>query len=187
MGHDALVSRLVEMVSATGWLMDALQAASTCVEVPWCIGAGTIRELVWDDLHGFAGRLPDDVDLAFFDAAASASAELGIAEQLRQLQPLVPWDVVNQAKAHLLSKNSKDLPFSSLGDAVAAWPETATAVGVWWEPGTGLRVLAPLGLSDLFGAILRASRQLRDPAVFLERYRIKRWPERYPKVQLRQP
>jgi hypothetical protein len=185
--EHALAAKLVELVSGTAWLIDALRVVNACVESPWCIGAGTVRGLVWDHLHGHAVTLPEDVDVAFFEARANASLDRELAERLTQRLPGLRWDVVNQANAHLFSGNPEALPFLSLDDAVAAWPETATAVGVWWEPGDGVRVLAPWGLADLFDGVLRASPKLRDPRAFLERCRAKRWLEKYPKVRLVQP
>jgi hypothetical protein len=167
--------------------MDALRAVNPCVESLWCIGAGTVRGLVWDHVYGYAAALPEDVDVAFFEAGASASLDRELAARLAQLQPRLRWDVVNQASAHLFSDRPEAAPFLSLADAIGAWPETATAVGVWWEPDAGVRVLAPLGLADLFDGILRASPKLRDQGVFLDRCRAKRWLERYPQVQLVQP
>jgi uncharacterized protein len=61
MNQHALEAKLVELVDVTGWLMDALRAVNACVGSPWCIGAGTIRGLVWDHLYGYAAALPEDV------------------------------------------------------------------------------------------------------------------------------
>src|SRR5690349_12004829 len=86
---QALEAKLVELVSASGWLMDALRAVNTCVDSPWCIGAGTIRGLVWDHVHEYAAGLPEDVDVAFFEAGANASVDRELAAQLARLQPLL--------------------------------------------------------------------------------------------------
>jgi hypothetical protein len=43
----------------------------------------------------------------------------------------------------------------STEEAVATWPETATCVAVRLLPDGGLRVVAPFGLEDLFGQVLR--------------------------------
>ena len=179
----ALYATLVELVSTTDWLMQALNAVCSSIDVPWCIGAGAIRTCVWDHLHGYPVRVPDDVDVAFFDAATGVSEERRIAEGLTEALPGWQWDVVNQAHAHKLSKRADASAFLCLEDAIACWPETATAVGVYMRSSGTLHVLAPHGLSDLFGLVLRVSPRLRDGDVFERRRCDKRWHERWPRVR----
>lgn len=180
----SLRARLAELVRATNWLMDALRAVRGSVDAPWCIGAGAIRTSVWDHLHGYPMSVPDDVDVAFFDPGTPAAEDHRIAEKLIELQPRWQWDVVNQAHAHTLSGIRERKAFLSLGDAIACWPETATAVGVWLNQSEELHVVAPHGLRDLFGLVLRVSPRLRDFDVFEQRCFSKRWRERWPMVTI---
>jgi hypothetical protein len=86
------------------------------------IGAGFLRNAVWDMLHG---RRPEvaalaDLDVIFHDAAnldpkaeAVWEARLGAALSL-------PWSVTNQARMH--GRNSH-APYEDVSDAIAHWPE----------------------------------------------------------------
>ena len=61
---------------------------------------------------------------------------------------------------------SASAPIASLEAGIAAWPETATCVGVSLGRDDALRILCPHGLSDLYALILRPSPALADPALF---------------------
>lgn len=152
---------------------------------PWCIGAGAIRNLVWDHLHGFLSVAPDDVDLVFFDPRMPPEWDTHIALTLKQGTGDIRWDVVNQAHVHTWNAiRSPATPFGSLEDAMRAWPETATAVGVNLGPSDELQVVAPLGLEDLFGLFLRPSPYLRNPQAFTERVSNKQFQRRWPNLRL---
>ncbi|WP_278044437.1 nucleotidyltransferase family protein [Achromobacter xylosoxidans] len=45
--------QLFDLVETSEQLMAALRAVRRLGLPSWCIGAGTIRSLVWDTLHGF--------------------------------------------------------------------------------------------------------------------------------------
>lgn len=63
-----LHARLIDIVRQSAWFMAALSAVRDLGLDCWCIGAGAVRNLVWDTLHGFdtPSSLPD-VDVAHFD------------------------------------------------------------------------------------------------------------------------
>jgi hypothetical protein len=76
--QDNLLQRIF---LANGWFMSLLRAARA-VDLPdWFVGAGVIRNIVWDHLLGYAIPTPPaDVDVVFFDphdlsAARDAAAE----------------------------------------------------------------------------------------------------------------
>ena len=53
-GQEALAARLRAIARATPWCMQALQAVQQLGLPHCCIGAGAVRTLVWDALHGYA-------------------------------------------------------------------------------------------------------------------------------------
>lgn len=55
--HDAEASGM----HPAGRLMTALRSVRALGLGSWCIGAGAIRNLVWDTLHGFAPTVSEDV------------------------------------------------------------------------------------------------------------------------------
>src|SRR5947199_6085427 len=69
--QSAPEARLREIVWSCSWMRSALEAARDVAAPDWLIGAGAIRRLVWDRLHGVTEpALPDDLDLVFFDQAS---------------------------------------------------------------------------------------------------------------------
>src|SRR3954463_2967085 len=144
--------------------MAALEAARDVEPPDWLIGAGAVRTAVWDRLHGYDEPTPlRDLDVAFYDAAdLSEARERAIEEALRARLPGVPWEARNQAAVHLWYERKFGFevePFASTAEAIATWPETATAVAVRLNEDDDLMVVAPCGLGDLLGMVHR-----RNPA-----------------------
>lgn len=148
------------------------------------IGAGFVRDAVWDHLHGYAlSPLTGDVDVVWFDSEhCSPEHDLDLEDKLRQQLPSVDWSVKNQARMH---QRNNDNPYTSTGNALLHWPETATAVAVRLGS-TGLDITAPYGLSDLFELRLRPTPDFEREKFdsFKQRVMTKRWMERYPGLQL---
>ena len=187
-GHaHALEARLRELARSSAWFAPALRAVRDLELASWCIGAGAVRNLVWDDLHGYArpSSLPD-LDVAYFDADdLTSETDLVLQRRLVEALPGIAWEVTNQAAVHRWFEayfGYAVAPLNSLPEAIAAWPEYATSVGVWLGPDDEIGVIAPLGLDDLFNCIVR-----RNPArVSVETYRSrvqqKNYTARWPRV-----
>lgn len=151
--------------------------------LPDCwIGAGFVRNAVWDVLHD---RAPDcallnDVDVVFFDGAdASRRRDDAIEGKLRLTCPGVPWSVNNQARMH--ARNNDD-PYADTSAAIARWPETATAVAARFTGGR-VELLAPHGVDDLLNLIVRPTPAFAARHdVVDERLRTKGWLSRWPRL-----
>jgi hypothetical protein len=165
-------------------MMRLLQAVEE-LTLPDCwIGAGFIRNAVWDAMHG---RVPNcallnDVDVVFFDRVnASATRDEAIAAGLTARTPNVPWSVKNQARMHV---RNREAPYSDTASAIARWPETATAVAARLSKGH-VELLAPHGVDDLVGLIVRPT-----PAFMLRqqecarRVSSKNWQARWPRLRI---
>jgi uncharacterized protein len=163
----------------------ALQVVAEC-GLPDCwIGAGFIRNPVWDHLHGYAESAPSgDVDVIWFPSVPTlAEVDLRVEQELRAAMPELRWSVKNQARMHL---RNGDMPYTSVADAMRHWPETATAVAVRLVPSGLIEVNAPFGLNDLFTLRLRPTPafQTTKHPIFVDRVSSKRWIERYPLLYL---
>jgi uncharacterized protein len=166
--------------------MRALVAARSLRLPSWCIGAGAVRNLVWDHLHGYtAPSALSDVDLAYFAPHEAPDHERVHQQALAGRFPELPWEVTNQAHVHLWFEQHFGhavAPLASLSEAVASWPEYATSVGVTLlEDGT-LTVVAPHGLEDLFALRVRRNPRRVSVATYRERVATKRYTERWPRV-----
>jgi hypothetical protein len=153
------------------------------LSLPDCwIGAGFVRNAVWDPLHGNVAEVPGDVDVAWFDAVCAAPArDAAIEAHLCEVDPRVRWDVKNQARMHV---RNGDAPYRNVEAAIACWPETATAVAVRKHDGR-LELIAPYGIDDLTGLIVRPTPAFLHKAdIIARRVREKGWRARWPRLRM---
>ena len=178
---------LISLVRQSTWLVSALTAVRELNLESWCIGAGAIRNLVWDALHECAQPSAlSDVDVAHFDVSnlyseRDAELQLHVKEKL----PHVPWEVTNQASVHLWFESyfgHPVPPLTSLTEAVGTWPEYATSVGLTLLPDGAIEVIAPHGLDDLFDMVVRRNPTRVSIETYRQRVIEKRYAERWPKV-----
>lgn len=177
--------RLVALMRADALRMAALQVVAALFLPDGWIGAGFVRDAVWDHLHGFPPTPPrGDVDILWFgDAGCGPDEDAEIEAQLRVRMPSLDWSVKNQVRMH---RRNGDRPYQSVTDAMAHWPESATAVAVRLTGGDVLEVSAPFGLDDLYALRLVPTAEFatakRD--LFDARVRAKDWLARYPQLSL---
>ena len=181
--------RLIEIVRDTSWLHRALVAARSLQLRDWCIGGGAVRNAVWDALAGYGEpTIPTDIDVAYFDAGdVSQEHDDMLQRELALREPDHPWEVTNQAGVHLWFEQIFGYsvePLLSLEEAVATWPETATSVAVTLTAEGELHVIAPLGLSDLFGMVVRRNPRRVSIDTYRKRTAEKRYAERWSRVRI---
>lgn len=184
-----LEARLISIASSSAWFMDALRAVQTLQLSSCCIGAGAVRNLVWDALSG--KHEPSDladVDVAYFDAAdMSPERDQHLQRTLMALRPDVPWEVTNQAGVHLWFADyfgHPVQPVNTLAEAVATWPEYATSVGISMDEAGALDVIAPLGLDDLFSMTVRHNPKRASVANYRARIVQKKYRDRWSEVTI---
>lgn len=153
--------------------------------LPDCwIGAGFVRNAVWDHLHGLPPLLATgDVDVVWFDRdRASSDEDRRIEDTLASAAPGIAWSATNQARIH--GRNG-DPPYVSTEDALRHWPETATAVALRLTD-DGLDVLAPFGLDDLFSLVVRPTPAFTADRLSVVRARMheKQWLQRWPRLKV---
>ena len=185
--HPALqhTEALVRLVASSDQLMTALRCVRTLDLRSWCIGAGMVRNLVWDALHGFSTSAPADVDVVHFDTQAAQEVDDELERRLRALMPGLNWEVTNQAQVHRSFESVRGRivpPLRSLEEGISTWPEIATCVGVYLAADESVRVIAPHGLDDLFELRIRHNPSRASAADFRERVRSKGFQERWPRL-----
>lgn len=169
--------------------MMILRMVRRCDPPDWLVGAGVIRNLVWDHLHCYSQpNLPRDIDVAFFDPAdLSPERDAAVTAQLTAVMPNLEWEATNQAAVHLwyMEKFGKVVPpLTSSAAAIATWPETATCTAVRLRPDDSLHIVAPFGLEDLFQMLLRRNPARVTQAQFQQRLRDKQIRQKWPQVRV---
>jgi len=183
--HDHLTA----LARESRWIMDALFAVRSLGLSSWCIGAGAVRNLVWDALHDRTEPSElADIDVAYFDAGCLASQQdKDLQAQLAAALPGLPWEVTNQAAVHLWFEGyfgHPVPPLESLEDAVASWPEYASSVGLRLERNDSITVIAPHGLEDLFACVVRRNPVRVSINTYRQRVEQKRYAARWPGVRV---
>ena len=178
---------LARLVASSDQLMSALRCVRTLGLRSWCIGAGAVRSLAWDALHGFDPSVPADVDVVHFDPGAAPEMDGELDRRLRALMPGLNWDVTNQAHVHRWFETHLGRtvpPLGSLDEGISTWPEFATCVGVSLADDGSIHVIAPHGLDDLFELRVRHNPSRASKDEFNERVRSRRLRERWPRLTL---
>ncbi|WP_154135425.1 nucleotidyltransferase family protein [Herbaspirillum sp. CAH-3] len=180
---DPLIRRLQQLIAADAHRLHLLRAVRSLALPDAWIGAGFVRNAVWDALHGRPAQVPhSDIDVIWFDPLHSSPEH--DAQQEARLAALCPgpqWSVRNQARMHL---RNGDAPYANAIDALRYWPETATAVAVRLTEQGGIEVAAPLGLQDLWQGLLRPAGAFahRKKAQFAARVGERGWLQRWPQL-----
>ena len=175
---------VLELVKSDPWMMEALFIAKSLDLKDWVIGAGFVRNKVWDHLSGkkAVGVDTPDVDLVYYDPEGNdEKADEELSKELLERTGF-NWEIVNEAYAH---KWHGIVPYESTEDAISKWPETATAIGVTLADSGQLRLIAPYGIDDLVNFIVRPTPIfLNSIDVLEERVRKKQWLEKWPEIKI---
>lgn len=146
------------------------------------LGGGAIRNLVWGAITGRHSRL-EDFDLVYFDSDKLDQLEDRRLERNIRMSfsRVVSVSVRNQARMHIENGEPKR---HSLYDAIANWPETATAIAVRLNATGTLEFIAPHGFGDLLNMVVRPTEfHLRNPHAFERRRMAKRWNAVWPELE----
>lgn len=182
-------TRLATIARESEWFWPALVAVRSLNLSSWCIGAGAVRNLVWDSLHDFhTPSALSDIDVAHFDASdLSAGSDAEIQRRLSNVYQFGQWEVTNQAAVHTWFEAAFGHPVSplvSLEDAVASWPEFATSVGLTLRDDDSIGVIAPYGLDDLFAMVVRRNPMRVSVDTYRKRIEQKQYQKRWPHVTI---
>ena len=182
------LQRVTEILASDPTFVAHLRAARSLGLASWCLGGGALRAVVWSRLTGRPLPPPRDLDLAYFDPHdLSTDTEQRLEARLAQLEPGAPWEVRNQARMHLWheARTGEVVPaVASLSEGLSVWPEPCTAVGAFLDTADKLHVVAPLGLEDLLGMVVRPHLLRISATAWRQRARKKRWTDRWPEVRV---
>jgi hypothetical protein len=153
------------------------------------IGAGFVRNRVWDTLVGRSTRTErDDVDVVYHDAGdPDGDRENEIEARLAALVPGVIWQPRNQRRMHLF-RDKGDAPYRDTEDALRYWLETPTAIAARLTDDRRIELLAPYGLDDLLTLTCRPTPAgLRRADDYRRRLASKGWRQRWPEARFLEP
>ena len=189
MEEEIYRQELIHLIRSTPWLMSILETVRWCNAPEWLVGAGVMRNLVWDHLHQYQTPTPlADVDVIFFDLQdVRPERDRMVQQQLAQQLPHVPWEATNQAAVHLWYEDVFGFSVPALHsseEAVGTWPETATSVAVRLLSTDEISIVAPCGLTDLFNMVVRRNPCRVTREQFVQRLHSKQILRKWPCVQV---
>lgn len=162
-------------------MMNILHTAEKLNLPNWLIGAGFIRNKVWDYLHERTETKINDIDLVYFDNNRKEELEDKKLEEKLKTETTFDWEIVNII--HWRSSDGISRQYKNPEDLIASWPETATAVGIRLE-NKKLELVAPYGIEDLVNLIVRPSPKFKEGIKRVkERMETKKWLEKWPKLK----
>jgi uncharacterized protein len=178
-------SRVLAAIAGDPMRMELLEAVRSLALPDCAIGAGFVRNRVWDVAHGNAETPLADVDVLFHDPSDVSREREELLEQELGRLANAPWSVKNQARMHL---RNGDRPYRSTEDAISFWLETPTCVAVKLSAAGELELIAPYGVDDLVTMIVRPTPRGREkPEAYRDRVRAKQWQRTWPKLVLLDP
>lgn len=174
---------ILNLIKQDKWMMDVLRIAEKQNLKDWLVGAGFVRDKVWDHLHGYKreGVETPDIDLVYFDVNGNdRKADEALSKKLKD-ETKMEWEIVNESYAHVWNNLP---PYTSTEDAVAHWPEIATCIGVTVKDGE-LQLIAPHGIDDLVNLIVRVSPLFPEGVdIVKKRVENKKWLQNWPKLRV---
>jgi len=153
----------------------------------WYLGAGCIAQTVWNMHHGFdLIHGIKDYDLVYYDSPdITQEGEKLYIKKGRDCFRDLPIEIKNEARVHLWYEKHFGYsikPYKSIEEAINTWPTTATSVAVKYDNKGEFIVIAPYGLNDLFGMIVRPNKTQITKKIYLEK--VERWERIWPKLTI---
>lgn len=177
---------ITDLIGSDAWMMDVLRAAEELNLPDWWIGAGFLRNKVWDSITGVVSKPTRDVDLVYFNTDdALPETDWSYDILMKKRYPFAEWEVRNQARMHYVNNSQ---PYTSTADGISHWVETATCVAVRLKNGS-FEYLFCYGTDDLFNLVARPIPffQTKDRIVtFYERVKKKQWQDKWPRLQIKE-
>lgn len=180
--------RLETIVASSPILAPILERWSSVAPPDCWLSGGSIAQTVWNHASGLPPHYGlADVDLVYFDPsdlseAGEARREKAVRDRFADLP--VRIDVKNEARVHLWYEAKFGYaiaPYASARQAIATFPTTAAAIGVRPAP-SGLSIVAPFGLSDLFALIVRPNKAQITRAIY--EAKAERWRGLWPRLTI---
>lgn len=173
--------QIISLLKADDIRMRALKAVHSLQLPDGLIAAGFVRNVIWDHIYKLPVPTPlDDIDVIYYcPLDRSELRDKDIEQQLKTLEPNLPWSVKNQAHMHL--KNG-DRPYQNTVDAMSFWPEKQTAIGAKLDKYGKIKIEHCFDLSLSFNGEITHN-PARSIEVFQKRIASKSWLKSWPQLK----
>ena len=211
------LKRLGDIIKRDPFRMRCLRALRALDLPQGYIGAGFVRNAIWDELHARATPTPlNDIDVIYFSGeinppqsvasadntlesvpqpqayspnSAAANSGLKAQEQAieRELARMVPQANWQVKNQARMHVAHAHAPYQNCHDAISYWIERETCVAVRLLANDDLDILAPFGLEANFAGNISINPKYPRPEVFKQRLASKNWLTVWPLLTLVSP
>lgn len=175
---------ITSLIENDTWMMDVLRAAEHLNLPDWWIGAGFLRNKIWNYIEDIESKPTRDVDLVYFDKENTlAEIDHHYDEKMKEDYPFAEWEIRNQARMHYVDNFE---PFTSTADGISHWVETATCIAVKLVNGK-LKFLFCHGTDDLYNLVARPIFSFNNNKlihIFYDRIERKKWKQKWPDLRV---
>lgn len=180
--HLELENELINSIESDKWMIEILKVVRD-LELNDCwIGAGFVRNKIWDVKHGKLRTQLNDIDIIYFDKSNTTKThDLHIEIKLNKIDPSLNWSVKNQSRMHIRNGH---YPYSDCNEAISFWPETATAIAIRLNSKNEIEYIAPYGLDDLFNLLVKPTPKF-DLDTYKNRIQNKKWKEIWNRLEIK--
>ncbi len=179
--NTSLKDELVEIIEKDQWMIEVLKNIRNLNLKDCWIGAGFVRNKVWDHKHGKSRTNLNDIDIIYFDESKKSKADdLLIEDKLKKANPTLNWSVKNQSRMNARNGHKK---YANCIEAISFWPETATSIAVRLNARDKIECIAPYGLEDLFDLLVIPTPKF-DLEIYNARIEKKEWSKKWDKLKI---
>jgi hypothetical protein len=180
--NHTLEKKLIEIIQNDIWMIAVLKTVRDLKLKDCWIGAGFVRNKIWDVKHGKDRTELNDIDVVHFDKFnATKEYDLYIENLLKKISPNLNWSVKNQSRMNIRNGHKQ---YADCNEAISFWPETATSIAVRLNFNSQIEYIAPYGLEDLFNLLVVPTPKF-DLTIYNERIKKKRWKEKWNKLEIK--
>ncbi|PKV48851.1 hypothetical protein ATE84_0865 [Aquimarina sp. MAR_2010_214] len=180
--NQQLEQELIKIIKSDLWMIGILKIVRDLRLNDCWVGAGFIRNKIWDEKHGKNRTELNDIDVIHFDKSNSTKQyDSQIESKLRIANPNLNWSVKNQSRMNIRNGHEQ---YTDSNEAISFWPETATSIAVKLDFKNQIKYIAPYGLEDLFNLLVIPTPKF-DLTIYNERIEKKRWKEKWNKLEIK--
>lgn len=178
---QSLELQLYEITKSDDWMLSVLQNVRDLRLQDCWIGAGFVRNKIWDIKHCKNRTELNDIDVIYYNKQHSSKVkDANLELKLKNIHPNYNWSVKNQARMHLRNNHA---PYANCEDAISFWPETATAIAIRLNDKDEIEYIAPYGLNDLFYLVVQPTPNF-DLTMYKHRIEKKDWKKTWNKLTI---
>ena len=177
-----LENELLRIIESDKWMIKILKSVRDLKLNDCWIGAGFVRNKIWDEKHKKNRTELNDIDVIYFDKSnLTKDYDIQIENKLRKLNSKLNWSVKNQSRMHIRNGHEQ---YTNCNEAISFWPETATSIAVRLNFKNKIEYIAPYGLEDLFNLLVVSTPNF-DLTIYKNRIEKKNWKEKWKELEIK--